>query len=99
MPIEGKPADVVSRIEAADNWLANSEHVPKLLLTLDGSEDLMIGTQMTAWCAANIAGLEIENCGRAANVAPEDQPDAIASALVGWAARHDLAGPTPGQRA
>jgi haloalkane dehalogenase len=99
LPIEGEPADVVSRIEAYDNSLANSEHVPKRLLTLDGSEDLMIETEMTAWCAANIAGPEIENCGPAAHVAPEDQPHAIASALVGWAARHDLAGPTPGQRA
>jgi len=91
MPINGEPADVVGRIEAYDDWLARSADVPKLLLTFDGSaETLMIGPEMTAWCAANIAGLEIESCGAARHVAPEDQPEAIAAAIAGWADRHRL---------
>jgi haloalkane dehalogenase len=91
MPIEGEPADVVGRIEAYDDWLASIEEVPKLLLTFEGpAEKLMIGAEMTAWCAANIANLEIEGCGAAAHVAPEDQPEAIAAAIVGWADRHRL---------
>jgi haloalkane dehalogenase len=91
MPIEGEPTDVVRRIETHDEWLATSEDVPKLLLTFDGSADtLMIGQELTAWCADNIANLEIENRGPAAHVAPEDQPAAIAAAIAGWLDRHEL---------
>jgi haloalkane dehalogenase len=91
MPIEGEPADVVDRIEAYDDWLARSGDVPKLLLTFDGSAGtLMIGPEMTAWCATHIANLEIENCGAAAHVVPEDQPEAIAAAVAQWADRHQL---------
>jgi haloalkane dehalogenase len=91
MPINGEPADVVSRIMAYDGWLASSDTVPKLLLTFEGSaETLMIGSAMTAWCAANIAGLEIVNCGPAAHIAPEDQPQAIAQAIAAWVDRHHL---------
>ena len=35
MPIEGEPADVVSRIEAYDAWLARSADLPKLLPTFE----------------------------------------------------------------
>ncbi len=91
MPIEGEPADVVARIAAYDAWLAASAEVPKLLLTFDGPpETLMIGPAMAAWCAANIASLEIEACGPARHIAPEDQPDAIAAAIARWADRHGL---------
>ena len=90
MPLEGEPADVVCRIEAYDDWLAVSEEVPKLLLTFDTSPTLMIGAEVSAWCAANISALEIEHCGAAAHLAPEDQPEAISAAIVGWADRHRL---------
>jgi haloalkane dehalogenase len=90
-PINGEPAEVVARIETYDRWLAQNESVPKLLLTFDGSpETLMIGPEMTAWCAANIASLEIESCGPARHLAPEDQPEAIAAAVARWADRHRL---------
>jgi haloalkane dehalogenase len=91
MPIEGEPAAVVGRVEAYDRWLATTPEVPKLLLTFDGDpERLMIGAEMTAWCRANIAGLEVRGCGTAAHVAPEDQPGPIAAAVAEWAARHAL---------
>lgn len=90
MPLDGEPADVVGRIEAYDDWLAQSEDVPKLLLTFDTSPTLMIGPEMTAWCATNIANLEIEHCGAAGHLAPEDQPEAIAAAIAAWADRHQL---------
>lgn len=91
MPINGEPADVIARIEAYDRWLAASGDVPKLLLTFEGSpETLMIGAEMTAWCIANIASLEVENCGPARHAAPEDQPEAIAAAIAKWADRHRL---------
>ncbi len=90
MPLDGEPADVVARIEAYDRWLAGSGAVPKLLLTFDASPTLMIGAEIADWCAANVANLEIEHCGAAAHLAPEDQPEAIAAAIVGWADRHRL---------
>lgn len=91
MPIDGEPAEVIARIEAYDCWLAESPDVPKLLLTFEGSpETLMIGEEMIRWCADNIAGLDIENCGPARHAAPEDQPEAIAVAIAGWADRHGL---------
>lgn len=91
MPIEGEPADVIARIETYDRWLLSSGDVPKLLLTFEGSaETLMVGEEMIRWCANNIASLEIENCGPARHAAPEDQPEAIAAAISGWADRHGL---------
>ncbi len=96
MPIDGEPADVVARIEAYDRWLAESDGTPKLLLTFEGSpETLMIGPEMTAWCIENIASLEVESCGPARHVAPEDQPEAIAAAIAGWADRHRLRDDAP----
>jgi len=93
MPIEGAPADVVARIEAYDAWLATSPAVPKLLLTFDGSpETLMIGPPLVGWCRDHIAGLETAACGPARHVVPEDQPDAIAGAILAWADRHGLGG-------
>lgn len=92
MPIEGEPADTIARIEAYDAWLASSRSVPKLLLTFDGAEGtLMIGPKMIDWARENIAALDIEACGPAAHVCPEDQPQAIAAAIAAWAGRHRLA--------
>lgn len=91
MPIEGEPADTVERIESYDAWLASSPSIPKLLLTFDGPEGtLMIGPRMIDWAQANIATLDVEACGPAAHICPEDQPLAIASAITSWANRHGL---------
>lgn len=90
LPIDGKPADVVERIEAYDNWLAESAGVPKLLLTFDPGPSTMIGPEMTDWCQKHIADLEVEACGPAGHHAPEDQPEAIATAIAAWADRHQL---------
>ncbi|MBS1166917.1 MAG: haloalkane dehalogenase [Proteobacteria bacterium] len=93
MPIEGEPADTVERIENYDSWLASSPSIPKLLLTFDGPEGtLMIGPKMIDWAQANIAALDVEACGPAAHICPEDQPLAIAEAITSWANRHRLVG-------
>ena len=85
-PIGGDPADMVTRVEAYDAWLASSADVPKLLLTFDSSPTLMIGPELTAWCEANIASLDVVACGPAGHLAQEDQPEAIAAAIAEWAA-------------
>ncbi|MBG0832880.1 haloalkane dehalogenase [Planomonospora sp. ID67723] len=99
LPLDGEPADVAGRVERYGAWLAGSDGVPKLLLTFDSSPTLLIKEEMAAWCAANIAGLEIEHCGPAGHHAPEDQPEAIAAAITAWAARHRLGEPAPGKTA
>ncbi|WP_246271891.1 hypothetical protein [Amycolatopsis acididurans] len=58
--------------------------MPKLLLTFDSSPTLSIGQDMAAWCAANIAALTTHHCGPAGHHAPEDQPEAVATAIAAW---------------
>lgn len=90
-PIEGTPADVHTRVASYGKWLEGSSDVPKLLMTFDGpSELLMVGRDEIEWSRSNIAHLEVAECGPAGHLAPEDRPDAIASALVEWARRHHL---------
>lgn len=91
MPIDGDPADVVAIVDAYDRWLARSPEVPKLLLTFDADgPGILIGPRLVEWCAAHIAALEIESCGYASHVAPEDQPEAISGAITVWLERHRL---------
>jgi haloalkane dehalogenase len=90
MPVGGEPAELIARIEAYDAWLAKSTDVPKLLMTFDGSPTLLIDTEITNWCANNIAALETASCGKAGHHAPEDRPEEIAAAVSAWAARHEL---------
>jgi len=91
MPIEGHPADTVERINAYDVWLASSPNVPKLLLTFeDDRGTLMIGPAMIAWAREHISPLEVVGCGLAGHNCPEDQPAAIALAILRWADRNGL---------
>ncbi|SMD16042.1 haloalkane dehalogenase [Kibdelosporangium aridum] len=90
-PLDGDPADVVERVEAYGKWLAASVDVPKLLLTFEGSPTLLIKPEMAEWCAANVASLETVHCGPAGHHAPEDQPEAIATAIAGWWRRRENA--------
>ncbi|MGW1412208.1 haloalkane dehalogenase [Streptomyces sp. NPDC002403] len=92
LPLDGQPTDVAERVEQYVKWLADSDEVPKLLLTFDSSPTLLIGTEMAEWCAANLAALETRHCGPAGHHAPEDQPQAIAHAIDAWARRHTLTG-------
>jgi haloalkane dehalogenase len=95
MPLDGKPEEMVARIEAYDRWLAASPDVPKLLLTFDPGPGIMIGTEMAAWCRRHITALEVAACGPAGHHAPEDQPTAIAAAIAVWADEHGLRGADP----
>jgi haloalkane dehalogenase len=90
MPLGGEPSDVVARVDSYDEWLADSPGVPKLLLAFEPGESTMLGPQLIDWCAAHISALEIETHGAAGHYTPEDQPEAIAAALVAWLDKHDL---------
>jgi haloalkane dehalogenase len=93
MPLDGEPADVVARIERYDAWLATSDDVPKLLLAFEPGPGAMMSPEMVDWCAANMAGLEIERHGIAGHHSPEDQPSVIASSVSSWVGRHRLLEP------
>ncbi|MFI8008415.1 haloalkane dehalogenase [Streptomyces sp. NPDC086010] len=90
IPLDGEPAELVTRIEAYDAWLARSEDVPKLLMTFEGSPTLLIGPETARWCAAHMAALETVHCGTAGHHAPEDRPTEIAAAISAWADRRGL---------
>jgi len=90
LPLDGDPADVAERIDANGTWLAASPDVPKLLLTFDTSPTLGITPPVAAWCAANVAALQIEHLGPAGHHATEDQPSAIGHAIARWIDRNTL---------
>jgi haloalkane dehalogenase len=90
MPIDGEPAEIVTRIEAFDAWLAKSTEVPKLLMTFAGSPTLLINPETAAWSADNMASVEIVPCGEAGHHAAEDRPVEIGDAIAAWAERHLL---------
>ncbi len=95
LPLGGDPAELVTRIEAYDTWLATSTDVPKLLMTFEGSPTLLISKEVADWCATTIADLEIVACGLAGHHAPEDRPEEIAAAISTWVDRHRLLATTP----
>jgi haloalkane dehalogenase len=90
MPLGGEPAELVTRIEAYDKWLATSHDVPKLLMTFEGSPTLMIRDDLARWCREHIAALETVSCGTAGHHATEDRPGEIAAATAAWLDRHAL---------
>jgi haloalkane dehalogenase len=45
---------------------------------------------MSRWAQENISALEMEACGPAAHICPEDQPEIIGKAIAAWADRHKL---------
>ncbi|WP_103338562.1 haloalkane dehalogenase [Amycolatopsis sp. CA-126428] len=90
LPLGGDPAELVTRIEAYDEWLAASESTPKLLITFEGSPTLLIGEKMAQWCAEHIAALEVVAGGEAGHHAQEDRPKEIAAEIAAWLDRHGL---------
>ena len=90
LPIDGDPDDATARIAAYGTWLADSQDIPKLLLTFDSSRTLLITPELAAWCRDNIAALQIEHCGPAGHHASEDQSETIAAAISTWLDQQDL---------
>ncbi|WP_431914722.1 haloalkane dehalogenase [Nonomuraea jabiensis] len=88
LPLGGEPADVVAWIEAFDRWLATSVEVPKLLIGFRPGIGTMWTAETVAWCAKNVAALEIvEHEEVAGHHTPEDQPLAIAADVESWLAK------------
>ncbi|WP_067703474.1 haloalkane dehalogenase [Nocardia jejuensis] len=88
-PLDGEPADVVALIENYDRWMADTPRVPKLLMAVD--QGVGLGSPaMIDWAATAFAATEVVNIGPAGHHCPEDQPDAIGSAVAEWIRRHAL---------
>lgn len=83
IPIEGEPADVQRIVGDYRAYLTTSE-VPKLLIY--GQPGAVIGPTEVAWCRETLRELTVADVGAGIHFLPEDQPDAIGSALARWLA-------------
>lgn len=81
IPIGGEPASSASLMAAAAAGLTNSE-IPKLLL--HGGDGVLITPPVVAWCRANVSNLTVTDVGPAGHFLPEDRPEEVADALIGW---------------
>jgi haloalkane dehalogenase len=89
-PLDGKPADVVELVLGYDHWMAATPGVPKLLMAVENGVGLG-SPEMIGWAAENFAGAEVVSVGPGGHHTPEDQPEAIGTAVAGWLRRHALA--------
>jgi haloalkane dehalogenase len=92
LPIDGEPADVTERVLAYGHWMAETPEVPKLLMTVEGGQG-SAPAATAAWAAETFASVEVEHLGKGGHHAPEDQPDAIGTAIARWLHRHALVTP------
>ncbi|WP_428953106.1 haloalkane dehalogenase [Streptomyces sp. cg35] len=89
IPFDGEPADVHARVVAYGQWLSSPESaaVPKLVMHVD--DGLGMGSAgVVAWARETFTSVETANIGAAGHHAPEDQPDAIGTAVSDWLRRH-----------
>jgi haloalkane dehalogenase len=88
-PLDGEPADVVEVVRGYDRWMAETPEVPKLLLAVENGVGLG-SPEVIGWAAENFASVEVESVGPAGHHTPEDQPEAIGTAIARWLRRHAL---------
>lgn len=69
--------------------MAGTPDVPKLLMTVENGVGLG-SPQLIAWAAENFAAAEVVPVGPGGHQAPEDQPEAIGTAIARWLRRHAL---------
>jgi haloalkane dehalogenase len=88
-PLDGEPADVVEVVLGYDRWMAETPEVPKLLMAVDNGVGLG-SPEVIGWAAETFAGAEVASVGPGGHHTPEDQPEAIGTAVAGWLRRHAL---------
>jgi len=81
LPIEGKPADVNTMLEAAHAALARSRY-PKLLFVADPGA--LVSQRYGEHLAATLENCRLVHLGRGAHYLQEDHPDAIGAAVRTW---------------
>ena len=87
--LDGEPADVVEVVLRYDRWMAETPDVPKLLLAVENGTALG-SPEMIAWGANTFAATEVESVGPGGHQIPEDQPEAIGTAVGRSLRRHAL---------
>lgn len=89
IPFDGEPADVHARMVAYGQWLASPESAAVPKLVMHGEDGVGMGSaEVVAWARETFTSVETANIGTAGHHAPEDQPDAIGTALADWLRRH-----------
>jgi haloalkane dehalogenase len=81
LPLDGKPADNATVVEAYRQWLTATE-VPKLLFY--GNSGVAIKEAEVAWCRENLANLDTVDLGNAIHFVQETHPDTIGTELSKW---------------
>jgi haloalkane dehalogenase len=84
IPIEGEPADVADLV-ARNQRVLVSASVPTLLL--HGTPGAVVGAAEVRWCRTHCPAMAIADIGPGTHFLPEDRPDEIVAALVGWLPR------------
>lgn len=74
---------------AYGRWMSVSPEVPKLIMTVEGGPGSAPASTV-ARTAETFASAEVESVGIGGHHAPEDQPDAIGTAVARWLVRHGL---------
>jgi haloalkane dehalogenase len=83
IPVAGDPPDVEAVIRRNQDVLLRGP-APRLLL--HGEPGSVVGPAEVEWCRRESAGLEIVSVGPGTHFLPEQQPEAISSALAAWLA-------------
>ncbi len=83
IPVAGDPRDVEEVVRRNQDALLRGD-VPRLLLY--GEPGAVVGAAEVAWCRREGDGLDVVNVGPGTHFLPEDQPEAIARALLSWMA-------------
>ncbi|MBF6329034.1 haloalkane dehalogenase [Nocardia transvalensis] len=87
LPLGGEPADVVAIVENYGRYMARTPEIPKLIMAVENGLGLG-SSEMIDWAASTFASAEVVSIGPAGHHAPEDQPDAIGTAVAEWFDRH-----------
>lgn len=88
-PLDGEPAEVAAIVDGYGRWMAQSPAVPKLLMAVENGVGLG-SPEVIDWAQHTFAAAEVESVGPGGHHTPEDQPDAIGTAVAGWLHRHNL---------
>lgn len=81
IPVDGKPADVVTIVDDYAAWLGTA-NVPKLLL--HAQPGAILRKDMVAWCEANVSNLTAVDIGPGLHFVQEDRPHEIGEAIRTW---------------
>ncbi|OLM14067.1 Haloalkane dehalogenase [Pseudonocardia sp. Ae717_Ps2] len=90
LPVDGDPASTVEFLDSFVDWLRTSD-VPKTLLQFEPG--FLLSPTIVAWARETIRNLESTHAGRGIHYVQEEQPAAIAEAVVALRHRAVRVGP------